>query len=607
MSSDIQVHVRVRPLMSPTAGGPSSLDVTSQGDIVAGGRPFQYPSSIVQGSSQKIAYDSIAPRLLARLQDGYSVTLLAYGQTGSGKTYTMFGPAGSLSETALEQAGANVVPEAWGIFPRMMMHLRRMPGLGSMHASAIEVYSNNAYDLLAHRAPIKIGQGYRTPFSHKSMAREKRATNSGSNGYPARERYMQQQAEKAARKAKVEALRNGAMGGGGRLNSRSSASVSAAAARQRRGGRATSSTISSTSADSFATVGEKLIELSTDADIARLARQVEASRVAHGHALNARSSRSHCLIHVHLVTNSNGVVSKRQLLFVDLAGSERIAKSKVEGTREKEAVGINKSLTVLGRVIKALGSRGGKQHIPYRDSTLTMLLKSSFGGKSCTTCVINVASESEHAEETVCSLRYGGRMTRVQNNATVVVGQDASGMVDGMMFSLEQARVDLQGMESRGMGPRFAPNADPTAISSMKRNFKLGDTIQRKLRVAQQELIEARARGSSDSCDSISRRVKDLKFQLENNRMIVLRQKNIKNFYQEPKGAWKSKKAEIQELEAQMQMLRGSTSRNRGGAGSLREGTPHAALLSSRNIGRRGQEEEQDVYAKSSRTGGGRK
>ena len=235
MSSDIQVHVRVRPLMSPTAG-PSSLNVTSQGDIVASGRPFQYPSSIVQGSSQKIAYDSIAPRLLSRLQDGYSVTLLAYGQTGSGKTYTMFGPAGSLSETALEQAGANVVPEAWGIFPRMMMHLRRISGLGSMHASAIEVYSDNAYDLLAHRAPIKIGQGYRTPFSQESMAREKRAKKSvytsGSNGYPGRERYMQQQAEKAARKAKVEALRNAAKGGG-RLNTQSSASVSSAAVRQR--------------------------------------------------------------------------------------------------------------------------------------------------------------------------------------------------------------------------------------------------------------------------------------------------------------------------------------------------------------------------------------
>ena len=34
------------------------------------------------------------------------------------------------------------------------------------------------------------------------------------------------------------------------------------------------------------------------------------------------------------------------------AGSERIVKSKVEGMREKEAVGINQSLSVLGRVIK---------------------------------------------------------------------------------------------------------------------------------------------------------------------------------------------------------------------------------------------------------------
>jgi hypothetical protein len=407
MHNDIQVHVRVRPLMSKA--GSSSIQVTPRGDIVVDGRPFQYPSSIVQGSSQTIAYDSIAPRLLSRLQDGYSVTLLAYGQTGSGKTYTMFGPAFSLSETALEQAGANVVPEAWGIFPRMMMHLRRIPGLGSMHASAIEVYSNQAYDLLADRAPIKIGSGDRSKTAHKAGTTQKIFGNSGGTGYPGRDRWKQQEAEKAAFKAKLEARRNAAKGRG--------------AASSRRCQTTTGKTSGKTTgADSFATVGEKLIELRSDADIARLARQVEASRVAHGHALNARSSRSHCLVHVHLITNDGGVLSKRQILFVDLAGSERITKSKVKGTREKEAVGINQSLTVLGRVVKSLGSNGGRgkhhhqqqQHVPYRDSTLTMLLKSSFGGKSCTTCVINVASECEHVEETVCSLRYGSRMTRVK-------------------------------------------------------------------------------------------------------------------------------------------------------------------------------------------------
>ena len=54
----------------------------------------------MQGSDQEAAFTAITKTLLARLHEGYSVTLLAYGQTGSGKTYTMFGPTGSLSEAS---------------------------------------------------------------------------------------------------------------------------------------------------------------------------------------------------------------------------------------------------------------------------------------------------------------------------------------------------------------------------------------------------------------------------------------------------------------------------------------------------------------------------
>ena len=52
-------------------------------------------------------------------------------------------------------------------------------------------------------------------------------------------------------------------------------------------------------------------------------------------------------------------------------------------------------------MIKALGGRGGgggHAHVPYRDAALTMLLRDSFGGKSCTSVVINVACEAEHVE-----------------------------------------------------------------------------------------------------------------------------------------------------------------------------------------------------------------
>jgi Kinesin motor domain len=56
------------------------------------------------------------------------------------------------------------------------------------------------------------------------------------------------------------------------------------------------------------------------------------------------------------------------LHLVDLAGSERVKKSKATGIRLKEAVGINSSLLVLGKVIAALVE--SHRHVPYLVSTV---------------------------------------------------------------------------------------------------------------------------------------------------------------------------------------------------------------------------------------------
>ena len=55
---------------------------------------------------------------------------------------------------------------------------------------------------------------------------------------------------------------------------------------------------------SFATIGETRVRLSSPADVARLSRTIELTRTALGHNLNARSSRSHCLVHLHLANAS---------------------------------------------------------------------------------------------------------------------------------------------------------------------------------------------------------------------------------------------------------------------------------------------------------------
>ncbi len=65
----------------------------------------------------------------------------------------------------------------------------------------------------------------------------------------------------------------------------------------------------------------------------------------------------------------------------------------------KEGANINKSLTTLGKVIAALaqasdttrGKRKKDEHIPYRDSVLTWLLKESLGGNSKTAMIAAIS------------------------------------------------------------------------------------------------------------------------------------------------------------------------------------------------------------------------
>jgi hypothetical protein len=176
--------------------------------------------------------------------------------------------------------------------------------------------------------------------------------------------------------------------------------------------------------DPLDVVGAKMWILKTPKDVAKLAKQVEASRMAAEHKLNARSSRSHCLVRLYAFRRVGDKIVQQPFLFVDLAGSERVSKSNVKGIRLKEALGINQSLATLGRVIKRLSLNEGG-HIPFRDSTLTILLRSAFESpKSFTQIVVNVASESVHVEETLSSLRFGSRVAAVRTTACIVAGQD---------------------------------------------------------------------------------------------------------------------------------------------------------------------------------------
>lgn len=126
---------------------------------------------------------------------------------------------------------------------------------------------------------------------------------------------------------------------------------------------------------------------------------------------NEKSSRSHLVLTLKIKMENISIKETREGIFnfVDLAGSERLNFSKAEGERLKETQNINKSLSALGNVITAMARK--EQHVPFRDSKLTFLLKEYLQGNARILMFINIAIEKKHYNETLCSLRFASKVS----------------------------------------------------------------------------------------------------------------------------------------------------------------------------------------------------
>ena len=186
-------------------------------------------------------------------------------------------------------------------------------------------------------------------------------------------------------------------------------------------------------------------------------------------------------------------VSKISL--VDLAGSERQSKTGASGSRLKEGAGINKSLTTLGMVIAALADKGNgakkgdkETHIPYRDSTLTFLLKENLGGNSKTVMLAAISPAAENFEESLSTLRYADRAKNIVNKA--FVNEDATAAI------VEQLRKELE--ELKLQASNNASTLSQDEIDAIKTEMAESQRLlteanlswEEKLQATEQELIE---------------------------------------------------------------------------------------------------------------------
>jgi hypothetical protein len=176
----------------------------------------------------------------------------------------------------------------------------------------------------------------------------------------------------------------------------------------------------------FFVEGLLVIECKRPDDVVEVILQGTRNRKVGSHELNKDSSRSHCILTIYIISEfqSNDQVFKKygKISFVDLAGSERLKESKSQGDMVKETGNINKSLFILGKVISTLtDKKSSKQHIPYRDSKLTMLLMDSIGGTSKTLMIACISPSDVYAEEIMSTLNYASRTMNIKNKPIVQV------------------------------------------------------------------------------------------------------------------------------------------------------------------------------------------
>ncbi|XP_061378741.1 kinesin-related protein 4 isoform X2 [Danaus plexippus] len=183
-------------------------------------------------------------------------------------------------------------------------------------------------------------------------------------------------------------------------------------------------------------------------EVLELMEQGKANRQTGSTNMNEESSRSHSIFQITIESREHiegeqevGSVNVSQLNLVDLAGSERSGQTGATGLRFREGTHINKSLSVLGLVIKQL-SEDQNKHVNYRDSRLTRILQNSLGGNAKTGIICAVTPAA--VEETISTLQFANRAKAIKNTPAVNLVTTSATMIQSLTKQLSSLKTQLE-------------------------------------------------------------------------------------------------------------------------------------------------------------------
>lgn len=362
----ILVGVRLRPdssTDSDTSKNVFNLNESKKSidfSIAEMNHSFSFDHIFQPQTTQLQIFQNSCIQIIDSVLEGYNGCIFAYGQTGTGKTHTMSGNSSDLWNGIENNKG---LAEGHGLVARTSLYLfeksRSSPESYSFRMSILEIYNETIIDLLNPNS-----------FSENNSA--------------------------------------------GTFTSAFAAAISSQPTTK----------LNIIETDGGVQIPNlHILPIDTPEAAIRIFYDTQMNRTVAEHELNRKSSRSHAIYTFYVTktmdnksgNKSDPIIHQSKIHLVDLAGSERSNKTKSVGKVQKEANYINKSLSFLEQVVLALGQTS-RDHIPYRQSKLTYLLKDSLGGNCHTYMIACIWSKQDHLMETLSTLRFASRMKMIETH-----------------------------------------------------------------------------------------------------------------------------------------------------------------------------------------------
>ena len=197
-------------------------------------------------------------------------------------------------------------------------------------------------------------------------------------------------------------------------------------------------------------------------------------------SMNLRSSRSHTVFSMKFEVNGNDATHRMaSIQIVDLAGRENESTSETKGERLKELTYINRSLFQLANCVHALGRRSN-EHIPFRNSKLTMILSESLRHNSLTTILAMLTPSASCYEENLSTCRFLESAGKIETEP------------EANCFGTQKLLLELRGEIDELTAPRpySGPNAKKDRESQLRSKQALHAFVSHEWDMAVEQSVQ---------------------------------------------------------------------------------------------------------------------